>query len=66
MLVALFISNWNENRNNKEYVDKAKNYIKKEVVRNSKDLKNVVDKHDKTIDSPYLFTKRNDYSIRGL
>ncbi|WP_397446031.1 hypothetical protein [Polaribacter sp. R77954] len=66
VLIALFISNWNENRNNNDYVKKAKNYIKKEVIRNKSDLKSVVEKHDKTIDSLYKFKKRDDYSIRDF
>lgn len=66
VLIALLISNWNEYSNNKNYIEKTKSYIKKEVSKNKLELEKVQEKHSITIDSIQKFKVKNDFSIRDI
>lgn len=51
ILIALYISKVSENNSNKNYLEKAKASIEKEIITNKKDLKKIITKHNTTQDT---------------
>ena len=66
ILIALSIDNWNENRNNEKYIDKALFAIEEEIKLNKTDMHRIVQRHKETIDSVAMHLNNDKISLRQI
>lgn len=66
ILIALSINNWNENRNNEIFVDKALFAIEEEIKLNKTDINKIVQRHKVTIDSVTMHLNNDKISLRQI
>lgn len=66
ILIALSINNWNENRNNEIFIDKALFAIEEEIKLNKIDMKRIVQRHKVTIDSVAMHLNNDKISLRQI
>jgi len=66
ILIALSINNWNENRNNEIFVNKALFAIEEEIKLNKTDINRIVQRHKVTIDSVTLHLNNDKISLRQI
>ncbi|MBK8702686.1 MAG: hypothetical protein IPN33_03100 [Saprospiraceae bacterium] len=66
ILIALSINNWNENRNNEIFIDKALFAIEEEIKLNKTDVNRIVQRHKETIDSVAMHLNNDKMSLRQI
>lgn len=66
ILIALSIDNWNENRNDEKYIDKALFAIEEEIKLNKTDMHRIVQRHKETIDSVAMHLNNDKISLRQI
>lgn len=66
ILIALSINNWNENRNNEIFIDKALFAIEEEIKLNKTDMNRIVQRHKETIDSVTMHLNNDKVSLRQI
>lgn len=66
ILIALSINNWNENRNNEIFIDKALFAIEEEIKLNKTDMNRIVQRHKETIDSVAMHLNNDKMSLRQI
>ncbi|MBK6947014.1 MAG: hypothetical protein IPH16_02075 [Haliscomenobacter sp.] len=66
ILIALSIDNWNENRNNEKYIDKALFAIEEEIKLNKTDMHRIVQRHKETIDAVAMHLNNDKISLRQI
>lgn len=66
ILIALSINNWNENRNNEIFIDKALFAIEEEIKLNKTDMNRIVQRHKETMDSIAMHINNDKISLRQI
>ncbi|MBL7793764.1 MAG: hypothetical protein JNK77_15655 [Saprospiraceae bacterium] len=66
ILIALSINNWNENRNNEIFINKAIFAIEEEIKLNKTDMNRIVQRHKETMDSIAMHINNDKISLRQI
>ena len=66
VLLALLVNNWNEQRKDKAFVNKAFDAIKKEITENREELDKILPGHYAFIDSLAQYTKDENMSLEAI
>ena len=63
VLIALFINEWRETKNNEQFVSSVLAAVEKDIISSKEDLKEVSDKHIRTIDTMAVYLNDEQLSI---
>lgn len=63
VLIALFINEWRETRNNEQFVESVLEAVEQDIKSSQEDLDKVTKKHIRTLDSVALYLENEERSI---
>ncbi|NRB52567.1 MAG: hypothetical protein HRU41_33205 [Saprospiraceae bacterium] len=66
ILIALFINNWKENRDNEHYVDQTLQAISKEISQNEEALQGILPRHQSILDTLENYFEDDTKSLRWI
>jgi hypothetical protein len=66
ILIALALNNWNENRKDKQYLNRMYSSIQKELKESNRNLKASIPKQRRLIDSLAKYSSDSSFSVFGI